>query len=55
MSEIIDRDVETKREVWAREKAISHFKKIGEKYKAEIIRAFQRARNFNLSSWKYLA
>ncbi len=37
MSEIIDRDVKTKREVWERNKAITHFKKIGEKYKAEII------------------
>ena len=37
MSEIIDRDVKTKREVWERKTAISHFKKIGEKYKAEII------------------
>ncbi len=37
MSEIVDRDVKTKREVWQRDKAISHFKKIGEKYKAEII------------------
>ncbi len=37
MSEIIDRDVKTKREVWERSKAIEHFKKIGEKYKAEII------------------
>ena len=37
MSEIIDRDVKTKREVWERNKAIEHFKKIGEKYKAEII------------------
>ncbi len=37
MSEIIDRDVKTKREVWERGKAIAHFKKIGEKYKAEII------------------
>ena len=37
MSEIIDRDVITKREVWERKKAISHFKSIGEKYKAEII------------------
>ena len=37
MSEIIDRDVKTRREVWERDKAISHFKKIGEKYKAEII------------------
>ncbi len=34
MTEIIDRDVITKREVWEREKAIKHFKKIGEKYKA---------------------
>ena len=37
MSEIIDRDVKTRREVWKREDAISHFKKLGEKYKAEII------------------
>ena len=37
MSEIIDRDVKTRREIWERKKAISHFKKIGEKYKAEII------------------
>ena len=37
MLEIIDRNVKTKREVWERKKAIEHFKKIGEKYKAEII------------------
>ena len=37
MTEIIDRDVKTKREVWKRSKAIEHFKKIGEKNKAEII------------------
>ncbi len=37
MSEIIDKDVKTRREVWKRDKAISHFKKIGENYKAEII------------------
>ena len=37
MSEIIDKDVKTRREVWERDKAINHFKKIGEKYKAEII------------------
>ena len=29
MSEIIDRNVKTRREVWEREKAIKHFKKIG--------------------------
>ena len=37
MSEIIDRDVKTKRNVWKRKEAIDHFNKIGEKYKAEII------------------
>jgi len=37
MSEIVDRDETTRREVLKREKAIEHFKKIGEKYKAEII------------------
>jgi threonyl-tRNA synthetase len=37
MAEIIDRDVKTIREVWNRNDAIKHFKKIGENYKAEII------------------
>ncbi len=37
MKEIIDRDEITKREVWDRNKAISHFKKKGEIYKAELI------------------
>jgi threonyl-tRNA synthetase len=37
MREIIDRDEPTTREVWEREKAIEHFKKKGELYKAEII------------------
>ena len=42
MSEIIDRDVKTKREVWKRDKSIEHFKKIGEKYKAEIIESIPK-------------
>jgi len=42
MSEIIDKDVETRREVWKRDKAITHFKKIGEKYKAEIIESIPK-------------
>ncbi len=42
MSEIIDRDVKTKREVWKREDAITHFKNIGEKYKAEIIESIPK-------------
>ena len=37
MSEIVDRDEKTTREVWKRDEAIKHFFKIGEKYKAEII------------------
>jgi threonyl-tRNA synthetase len=37
MREIIDRDEPTTREAWDREKAIEHFKKKGEFYKAEII------------------
>ncbi len=37
MSEIVDRNETTHREVWERDKAISHFKKMGENYKAEII------------------
>ena len=42
MSEIIDRDVKTRREVWEREKAINHFNQIGEKYKAEIIESIPK-------------
>jgi len=42
MSEIIDNDVKTRREVWERDKAIAHFKKIGEKYKAEIIESIPK-------------
>ena len=38
MSEIVDRDEKTYREVWHRDEAIKHFKKIGENYKAEIIK-----------------
>lgn len=37
MKEIVDRDLPIVREVWDREIAISHFKNIGETYKAEII------------------
>ena len=42
MMEIIDRNVKTTREVWQRDKAIKHFKKIGEKYKAEIIESIPK-------------
>ena len=42
MIEIIDKNVKTRKEVWERQKAISHFKKIGEKYKAEIIESIPK-------------
>jgi threonyl-tRNA synthetase len=42
MTEIVDRNIKTRREVWKRDEAISHFKKIGEKYKAEIIESIPK-------------
>ena len=39
MKEIVDRNEITKREVWDRNKAITHFKEKGEIYKAELIKA----------------
>jgi threonyl-tRNA synthetase len=37
MKEIVDRDLPINREVWSKDDAIAHFKKIGEDYKAQII------------------
>ena len=48
MSEIIDRDVKTKREVWKRNEAIKHFKKIGENYKAEIIESIPKSEELSV-------
>jgi threonyl-tRNA synthetase len=48
MSEIIDKDVKTKKEVWERDKAIKHFKKIGEKYKAEIIESIPKGEELSV-------
>jgi threonyl-tRNA synthetase len=39
MAEIVDRDEKTHREVWKRDDAVKHFLKIGEKYKAEIVKS----------------
>jgi threonyl-tRNA synthetase len=39
MKEIVERDLPIVREEWEREKAVAHFKSIGEHYKAEIISA----------------
>ena len=48
MSEIIDRDVKTRREIWERERAIKHFLKIGEKYKAEIIESIPQSEELTI-------
>jgi threonyl-tRNA synthetase len=37
MREIVRRDLPTRREVWQRDRAIAHFKGMGETYKAELI------------------
>ena len=42
MREIVDRNEPTKKEILKREKAIKYFKKIGEKYKAEIIESIPK-------------
>ena len=42
MHEIINQDPKTTREVWDRNKAINHFKNIGEHYKAEIIESIPK-------------
>ena len=42
MREIVDRNEITKREIWDRNKAVNHFKKKGEIYKAELIRAIPK-------------
>jgi threonyl-tRNA synthetase len=55
MLEIIDRDVKTKKEVWERKKAIDHFIKLGEKYKAEIIESIPKEEEISIyhhgSTW----
>jgi len=48
MSEIVDRNETTHREVWEREKAISHFEKMGEKYKAEIIQDIPKSEEISI-------
>ena len=48
MKEIVDRDVPTIREVWDRDKAISHFKDKGEIYKAEIIESIPQGEDVSI-------
>ena len=54
MHEIISQDPKTTREVWDRNKAIKHFKKIGEHYKAEIIESIPKNEEISIyyhGSW----
>ena len=48
MKEIVDRDEKTKREVWDRDKAITHFKKKGEIYKAELIESIPKGEEVSI-------
>ncbi len=48
MREIIDRDEITKKEIWNREKAIEHFKKKGEIYKAELIKSIPQGEEVSI-------
>ena len=48
MKEIVDRDEPTFREVWKRDKAISHFRKKGETYKAEIIESIPKEEDVSI-------
>ena len=48
MLEIVERDEPTRREVWERDKAINHFKKKGETYKAEIIQSIPKGEDVSI-------
>ncbi len=48
MREIVDRDEVTKREVWDRDKAISHFREKGEIYKAELIESIPKGEEVSI-------
>ena len=48
MREIVKADLKTRREVWPRDKAVEHFKSIGEHYKAELIAAIPEGEDVSL-------
>ena len=48
MKEIVDRDEPTFREVWKRDKAISHFREKGETYKAKIIESIPKEKDVSI-------
>ena len=48
MKEIVDQNIPTTREVWERDKAISHFKKKGEIYKSELIESIPKGEDVSI-------
>jgi threonyl-tRNA synthetase len=57
MKQIVDRDEPITREVWKRDEAVSHFKSIGEAYKAEIIESIPAGEDVSVyrqGNWKDL-
>jgi len=48
MREIVKADLKTRREVWPRDKAVEHFKSIGEHYKAELIAAIPEGEDVSI-------
>ncbi len=48
MREIVKADLPTRREVWPRDKAVEHFKSIGENYKAELIAAIPEGEDVSI-------
>ena len=48
MHEIVKADLPTRREVWPRDKAVEHFKSLGENYKAELIAAIPEGEDVTL-------
>ncbi|MBI1330450.1 MAG: threonine--tRNA ligase [Alphaproteobacteria bacterium] len=48
MHEIVKRDLPTRREVWPRDKAIQHFRDMGESYKAELIESIPEGEDVSI-------
>ena len=49
MSEIIDKDVKTRREVWDRDKAIKHLKRLEKSIRQKLSKVFLKVRSFQFT------
>ena len=57
MHDIVDRNLDIRREVWDRDEAVAHFRAIGEEYKAQIIEALpvgEEVSIYRQGDWKDL-